>query len=105
MGTSPVSARNQADAALRRLSLPDVSSATAVAAHLELSLATVLRALEEGHLPGRRIGGRWFVSRPALFAWLDSRADAELGHEPEEECSPSRLRPVSSDEPDETERT
>jgi hypothetical protein len=76
--------------AVRRLSLPDVCSADVVAEHLDLAPSTVRRALREGRLPGRRIGGRWFVARPALFAWLDSRADAGLAVRKIE----SHLRPV-----------
>jgi excisionase family DNA binding protein len=43
---------------------------TDVADILGLSEEWVLGCLRDGELPGRKIRGRWYVSRPELDAWL-----------------------------------
>ncbi|MCC6831871.1 MAG: helix-turn-helix domain-containing protein [Thermoleophilia bacterium] len=40
------------------------------AAVLRVPAGEVLARLEAGDLPGRRLGGDWRISRPALLAWL-----------------------------------
>ena len=56
--------------ALRSVALPDFCTASDLAEHLGIAPSTVRRALREGHLPGRRCGRRWLVSRSALVEWL-----------------------------------
>ena len=50
--------------------LPDVLTPAQAAELLQVSEDEVVELAEAGGLPGRRIGGRWRVSRPALIAWL-----------------------------------
>jgi len=40
------------------------------AALLKLDEQAVLKAAQDGELPGRLIGGQWRFSRPGLLAWL-----------------------------------
>jgi excisionase family DNA binding protein len=47
-------------------------SATEAARFLNLDPRTVLRGLERGEIPGRRVGRRWVVLRSALVAWLST---------------------------------
>ena len=54
--------------ALRSVSLPDVVTVDDLACHLRLSPSAVRAALREGRIPGRRVGRRWLISRPALLA-------------------------------------
>jgi excisionase family DNA binding protein len=71
--------------ALRSIALPDIATVEDLSTFFGISPPTVRRHLREGLLPGRRVGRRWFVSRPALLAHL-------AGHEVEE--SRARLRAV-----------
>lgn len=50
----------------------DILTPAKVAAVLGLHVNTVHRWLARGLLPGRKVGGRWFVSAPALQAFLDA---------------------------------
>jgi hypothetical protein len=36
---------------------------------VEIGIARVRRALDEGQLPGRKIGGRWLTPMPLLKRW------------------------------------
>lgn len=90
--------KNQAEAALRSLSLPDVCTEDVLAEHLGIPITTIQRALAKGQLPGRLVQGRWFIGRTALFAWLNSLADADRGCERGEEDSRGRLRRVPDDQ-------
>ena len=58
---------------LRSLSLPDVVGLAALAEHLGLATSTVRAHLRNGTIPGRKIGGRWFVSRRDLLAFFEMR--------------------------------
>lgn len=70
---------------LDQLSLPDIVPVERLAEHLRLSRSTVREHLRRGALPGRKIGGRWFVTRRDLLAFLEapqvvafpSRSDSE----------------------------
>jgi excisionase family DNA binding protein len=53
--------QNESDRAL--LSVADA------ARHLQRSTEQVRRYLREGRLPGRRVGGQWFIERAALNAF------------------------------------
>lgn len=59
--------------ALRALSLPDVVPLARLAEHLGLSPATVRTHLRRGQIPGRKVGGRWFVTRRDFLAFLEAR--------------------------------
>ena len=59
-----------ASAALRSISLPDVATVEDLARILRLSRSTIRGHLRAGAIPGRKIGRRWLVSRPALLRWL-----------------------------------
>ncbi len=57
---------------------PTVSVAEA-AALLGVSQWLVLRQLEQGHLPYRRLGRRILISRARLIAWIDETTDPGAG--------------------------
>jgi excisionase family DNA binding protein len=59
-----------AAAALKTVALPDVCRVEHLAEHLDLTEGAVRKLLREGRLPGRRVGRRWLVARPALLRWL-----------------------------------
>ena len=48
----------------------EVLTAGEAAALLKLDEQAVLKAAQDGELPGRLIGGQWRFSRPGLLAWL-----------------------------------
>lgn len=54
----------------------DVLDVEDVAALMDLNTETVRRLAREGKLPGRKVGGAWRFSKPALLAWLAGAADA-----------------------------
>jgi len=51
-------------------------SVNEAARRLGRSLEQVRRYLREGKLPGRRIGGQWFIEEEALAVWRPSRRKA-----------------------------
>ncbi len=53
----------------------DVLDVDDVAALMDLNTETVRRLAREGKLPGRKVGGAWRFSRPALLAWLAGGQD------------------------------
>ncbi|MFI2273848.1 MULTISPECIES: helix-turn-helix domain-containing protein [Catenuloplanes] len=53
-------------------SLPPVLSARQTADYLGVDVAEVIAGLQEGELPGNRLGARWLIRKIALDAWLDS---------------------------------
>jgi excisionase family DNA binding protein len=56
--------------ALRRVALPDVCRVEDLAQHLRLASPTIRRLLRSGTIPGRKLGGRWFVARLDLLTSL-----------------------------------
>ncbi len=61
------------------------------ARHLQRSTEQVRRYLREGRLPGRRIGGQWFIERSALNAFTSTRQ--------KEERFTMRLKPATRTRP------
>lgn len=59
---------------------PEVLTAGEAAAMLRVSERQLLKAVERGELPGRRIGEEWRFSREALSAWLRGDDGPERGH-------------------------
>ena len=51
------------------LHVPDAAKVTG------LSEQTIRAALEDGTIPGNRIGRQWLIPRPAFIAFLYGRAD------------------------------
>ena len=45
-----------------------------IAKMMNLSERTVYSYLSKGITPGRKVGHRWYVYRPALVAWLAGEA-------------------------------
>ena len=45
-----------------------------IAKMMNLSERTVYSYLMKGIIPGRKVGHRWYVYRPALVAWLAGEA-------------------------------
>jgi len=64
-------------AATRAIALPDIVGIEDLAQHTGLSPATLRKLMRLGALPGRKLAGRWFVSREAL---LRSLAEQEGPH-------------------------
>jgi excisionase family DNA binding protein len=58
---------------------PEVLTAGEAAAMLRVSERQLLKAVERGELPGRRIGDEWRFSREALSLWLRGDTDREGG--------------------------
>lgn len=56
--------------ALRAVALPDICRVEDLALPMGLTAGAVRKLLREGRLPGRRVGRRWLVARPALLEWL-----------------------------------
>lgn len=48
-------------------------SVNEAARRLQRSIEQVRRYLREGQLPGRRIGGQWFIEEDALAGWRPER--------------------------------
>ena len=68
--------------ALRSVSLPDICRVEDLAHHLGVSQSAVRAALRAGRLPGRRVGRRWLIPRPALLESLrhPEAARSDPGH-------------------------
>lgn len=43
------------------------------ATHLGISVPTLVRLLESGTIPYRRVGQRWLIARAALDDWLNKK--------------------------------
>lgn len=41
--------------------------------HLGISVPTLVRLLESGTIPYRRVGQRWLIARAALDDWLNKK--------------------------------
>ncbi len=57
------SAEGQADSPSARISVPEI------ARRLNLGRLAVYSMLQQGILPGIRLGRRWIITRPAYLAW------------------------------------
>jgi excisionase family DNA binding protein len=66
---------------------PEVLTVRQVAELLQVTEETVRRLASKRELPGRRVGGAWRFSRPALIKWIESgqREQAETGQDEEDE--------------------
>lgn len=49
-----------------------------VSAYLRLAESTVYKLAQEGHLPGRKVGGAWRFSRKGIEGWLGGRPLGEV---------------------------
>ena len=50
-----------------------------VSEYLRLAQSTVYKLLNEGRLPGRKIGGSWRCSRRALDGWIECGMQDDKG--------------------------
>lgn len=75
---------------VRALYLPEVGTVEAVARHLHLPPATVRRLIREGPLAGRKVAGRWYVTRRALLAFIESGKHLAEGSTPRPAWPPLR---------------
>ena len=57
-------------AGVQSIILPEVATPAAVARFLNLSVRCVYSMLNRGELPGRRLRGRWFITKAALLEAL-----------------------------------
>ncbi len=57
---------NEGDAGERMMDVEDI------ARYLNLHIMTVYRMLQSGLLPGRKVGGRWRISKKELDEWLEN---------------------------------
>jgi len=55
---------------------PDILTVAQVAEALALTEREVIALLEAGELPGRRIAGRWFITRRRLLAFIEAEEPA-----------------------------
>lgn len=46
--------------------------------YLKLSESTIYRLVQEGKLPGRKVGGAWRFSGKGLEEWLGERPSVEI---------------------------
>jgi len=53
----------------------DVMSIGELAEYLKISRSTLYKQLQEGRLPGQKIGKRWRFHRAAIDRWLQSQPD------------------------------
>jgi excisionase family DNA binding protein len=59
--------------------MPEVLTVRQVAQLLQVTEETVRRLANRRELPGRRVGGAWRFSRPALIKWIESGHRLESG--------------------------
>ena len=64
------------------LILPDVATVAVLAQILGRSESQIRALLRSGQIPGRKIGGRWIVSRRALLASLTAESSEAPDHPP-----------------------
>lgn len=50
--------------------IPEVMSVRELADYLRISVHTVYRLVEQGRLPGRKVGKHWRFHRDVIVAWL-----------------------------------
>lgn len=60
------------DAFRARVQARDVMTVRELAEYLSLSRNTTYEYLNNGTIPGTRIGRRWVISRRRITAWLDA---------------------------------
>ena len=57
---------------LNHYGLPPIITAEEAAEFLRVNVKTVYAAIQQGQLPGRRVGKRLVIFRDALLQWLQS---------------------------------
>ena len=50
-----------------------------LAAYLKISQSTLYKLLQDGKLPGQKVGKRWRFHKEAIDRWLGERAEKEKG--------------------------
>lgn len=53
----------------------EVMTIKEVSAYLRLGRSTVYKLVNEGKVPGRKVGGTWRFSKRRLDEWLQERSD------------------------------
>ena len=52
---------------------PDVMTLNEVAEYLRIPRSTVYKLVQEGRIPGQKVGRQWRFRRETVQAWLDRR--------------------------------
>lgn len=54
-----------------------------VSEYLRIAESTVYRLVQEGELPGRKVGGMWRFSRKGIEEWLSASVQSDRDDMPE----------------------
>ena len=60
---------------------PDVMTLNEVAEYLRIPRSTVYKLVQEGRIPGQKVGRQWRFHRAVVEKWLGHRSDQKEGHE------------------------
>ena len=60
---------------------PDVMTLNEVAEYLRIPRSTVYKLVQEGRIPGQKVGRQWRFHRAVVENWLGHRSDQKEGHE------------------------
>lgn len=56
---------------------PEVMGVQELAAYLRISVHTVYRLVEQGKIPGRKVGKRWRFHREVIVDWLATQSQQD----------------------------
>ncbi len=55
----------------------DIMTIEHLAAYLKISQSTLYKLVQDGKLPGQKVGKRWRFHKQAIDRWLGERAERE----------------------------
>ena len=58
---------------------PDVMTLNEVAEYLRIPRSTAYKLVQEGRIPGQKVGRQWRFRRDTIDRWLDEGGQAEAG--------------------------
>ena len=61
----------------------DIMTIEALAAYLQISKSTLYKLVQDGRLPGQKVGKRWRFHKVAIDEWLKGHPEHLLGDEPQ----------------------
>lgn len=71
----------------------DIMTIEALAAYLQISKSTLYKLVQDGRLPGQKVGKRWRFHKEAIDQWLKQHPDSAgntTSDEPKETPDPKR---------------
>jgi len=71
----------------------DIMTIEDLAAYLQISKSTLYKLVQEGKLPGQKVGKRWRFHKEAIDQWLKQHPDSArepASKEPRESPDPTR---------------